>query len=77
MYNCFCNTFVIVFIIIVKVCECCEALVEFVPQAKKRWAGKTIVDLFADEFKGRPRDYYVCGYLFVLVFDWFRTIYGL
>jgi 23S rRNA-/tRNA-specific pseudouridylate synthase len=25
----------------------------------KRWTGKTIVDLFADEFKGRPRDYYV------------------
>ncbi|RWV97208.1 hypothetical protein GW17_00040017 [Ensete ventricosum] len=27
--------------------------------AKKRWAGKTIVDLFADEFKGRSYDYYV------------------
>ncbi|KAL9249841.1 hypothetical protein AKJ16_DCAP14947 [Drosera capensis] len=32
---------------------------------KDRWAGKTIVDLFATEFKGRPYDYYVqavkCG----------------
>lgn len=32
---------------------------------KNRWAGKTIVDLFAEEFKGRPYDYYVkavqCG----------------
>ncbi|KAM7480183.1 hypothetical protein LguiA_028396 [Lonicera macranthoides] len=32
---------------------------EFISHAKNRWAGKTIVDLFADEFKGRPRDYYV------------------
>ncbi|KAK1363296.1 Pseudouridine synthase [Heracleum sosnowskyi] len=32
---------------------------EFISHAKKRWAGKTIVDLFTDEFKGRPRDYYV------------------
>jgi tRNA pseudouridine synthase 9 len=34
---------------------------------KNRWAGKTIVDLFTDEFKGRPREYYVhavkCGRL--------------
>ncbi|KAI4319016.1 hypothetical protein MLD38_032666 [Melastoma candidum] len=38
---------------------------EFISHAKNRWAGKTIVDLFADEFKGRPYDYYVsavkCG----------------
>ncbi|XP_057767531.1 RNA pseudouridine synthase 7 isoform X3 [Salvia miltiorrhiza] len=32
---------------------------EFISHAKNRWAGKTIVDLFTDEFKGRPRDYYV------------------
>ncbi|KAK6127800.1 hypothetical protein DH2020_038437 [Rehmannia glutinosa] len=32
---------------------------EFISHAKNRWAGKTIVDLFADEFKGRDRDYYV------------------
>ncbi|XP_074381787.1 RNA pseudouridine synthase 7 isoform X4 [Apium graveolens] len=32
---------------------------EFISHAKKRWAGKTIVDLFTDEFKGRSRDYYV------------------
>ncbi|OEL21694.1 RNA pseudouridine synthase 7, partial [Dichanthelium oligosanthes] len=34
---------------------------------KNRWAGKTIVDLFTDEFKGRSREYYVravkCGRL--------------
>ncbi|KZV28746.1 RNA pseudouridine synthase 7-like [Dorcoceras hygrometricum] len=36
---------------------------EFISHAKNRWAGKTIVDLFAEEFKGRPRDYYVCAYL--------------
>ncbi|CAL9192116.1 RNA pseudouridine synthase 7-like isoform X1 [Musa acuminata AAA Group] len=38
---------------------------EFISHAKKRWAGKTIVDLFAEEFKGRSYDYYVsavkCG----------------
>lgn len=38
---------------------------EFIAHVKNRWAGKTIVDLFADEFKGRPYDYYVravkCG----------------
>lgn len=28
-------------------------------QVKNRWAGKTIVDLFAEEFKGRPYEYYV------------------
>ncbi|XP_043707017.1 RNA pseudouridine synthase 7-like [Telopea speciosissima] len=32
---------------------------EFICHVKKRWAGKTIVDLFAEEFKGRPYDYYV------------------
>ncbi|KAL8474543.1 hypothetical protein ACS0TY_030406 [Phlomoides rotata] len=32
---------------------------EFISHAKNRWTGKTIVDLFTDEFKGRPRDYYV------------------
>ncbi|KAF8378043.1 hypothetical protein HHK36_029376 [Tetracentron sinense] len=31
----------------------------FLFSAKNRWAGKTIVDLFAEEFKGRPYDYYV------------------
>ncbi|KAL6494961.1 hypothetical protein OROGR_030880 [Orobanche gracilis] len=31
---------------------------EFIAHAKGRWAGKTIVDLFADEFRGRDRDYY-------------------
>ncbi|KVH98130.1 Pseudouridine synthase, catalytic domain-containing protein, partial [Cynara cardunculus var. scolymus] len=31
---------------------------EFISHAKNRWAGKTIVDLFAEEFKGRNRDYY-------------------
>nr|DAD30478.1 TPA_asm: hypothetical protein HUJ06_009329 [Nelumbo nucifera] len=32
---------------------------EFISHVKNRWAGKTIVDLFAEEFKGRPYDYYV------------------
>ncbi|XP_047340952.1 RNA pseudouridine synthase 7 isoform X2 [Impatiens glandulifera] len=32
---------------------------EFISHVKNRWAGKSIVDLFADEFKGRPYDYYV------------------
>ncbi|AQK71232.1 RNA pseudouridine synthase 7 [Zea mays] len=40
---------------------------EFISHVKNRWAGKTIVDLFTDEFKGRSRDYYVhavkCGRL--------------
>ncbi|KAL9266077.1 hypothetical protein AKJ16_DCAP21070 [Drosera capensis] len=31
---------------------------EFISHVKDRWAGKTIVDLFAAEFKGRPYDYY-------------------
>ncbi|CAN1318137.1 RNA pseudouridine synthase 7 [Linum perenne] len=31
---------------------------EFVCHVKNRWNGKTIVDLFAKEFKGRPYDYY-------------------
>ncbi|XP_016467331.1 RNA pseudouridine synthase 7 isoform X2 [Nicotiana tabacum] len=31
---------------------------EFISHVKNRWAGKTIVDLFSEEFKGRPRDYY-------------------
>lgn len=30
-----------------------------VVQVKNRWAGKTVVDFFAHEFKGRPYDYYV------------------
>ncbi|XP_078447420.1 pseudouridine synthase family protein isoform X2 [Wolffia australiana] len=38
---------------------------EFISHVKNRWAGKTIVDVFADEFKGRPREYFVgavkCG----------------
>ncbi|KAK6924629.1 Pseudouridine synthase, RsuA/RluA-like [Dillenia turbinata] len=38
---------------------------EFISHVKNRWAGKTIVDLFAEEFKGRPFEYYVsavkCG----------------
>lgn len=38
---------------------------EFIAHVKNRWAGKTIVDLFTDEFKGRSHDYYVsavkCG----------------
>ncbi|XP_073013368.1 RNA pseudouridine synthase 7 [Typha latifolia] len=32
---------------------------EFISHVKNRWAGKNIVDLFAEEFKGRPYDYYV------------------
>ncbi|KAJ7957206.1 Pseudouridine synthase [Quillaja saponaria] len=32
---------------------------EFICHVKNRWAGKTIVDLFAEEFKGRPYEYYV------------------
>ncbi|KAF5194830.1 Rna pseudouridine synthase [Thalictrum thalictroides] len=32
---------------------------EFISHVKNRWAGKTIVDLFAQEFKGRPYNYYV------------------
>ncbi|XP_027064645.1 RNA pseudouridine synthase 7 isoform X1 [Coffea arabica] len=32
---------------------------EFISHVKNRWANKTIVDLFTEEFKGRPRDYYV------------------
>ncbi|KAG6518103.1 hypothetical protein ZIOFF_021505 [Zingiber officinale] len=31
---------------------------EFISHVKNRWAGKTIVDLFAEEFKGCPYDYY-------------------
>ncbi|GAB2289365.1 hypothetical protein Dimus_023672 [Dionaea muscipula] len=31
---------------------------EFISHVKNRWAGKTIVDLFAEEFKGRHYDYY-------------------
>ncbi|EOY22575.1 hypothetical protein QUC31_007802 [Theobroma cacao] len=38
---------------------------EFVSHVNKRWEGKTIVDLFTQEFRGRPNDYYVsavkCG----------------
>ncbi|KAJ0988778.1 hypothetical protein J5N97_007134 [Dioscorea zingiberensis] len=32
---------------------------EFISHVKNRWAGKTVVDLFAEEFTGRPREYYV------------------
>ncbi|KAL3716675.1 hypothetical protein ACJRO7_008288 [Eucalyptus globulus] len=32
---------------------------EFISHPFFRWAGKTIVDLFAHEFKGRPHEYYV------------------
>lgn len=32
---------------------------EFISHVKNRWAGKTIVNLFTEEFKGRPRDYYI------------------
>uniref|UniRef100_A0A1D1XGI8 Pseudouridine synthase n=1 Tax=Anthurium amnicola TaxID=1678845 RepID=A0A1D1XGI8_9ARAE len=32
---------------------------EFISHVKDRWAGKTIVDLFAEEFKGRPYEYFV------------------
>ncbi|XP_074317170.1 RNA pseudouridine synthase 7 isoform X2 [Silene latifolia] len=32
---------------------------EFICHGKNRWTGKTIVDMFTDEFRGRPRDYYV------------------
>ncbi|PKA56912.1 RNA pseudouridine synthase 7 [Apostasia shenzhenica] len=34
---------------------------EFISHVKNRWAGKTIVDLFAHEFRGRPYEYYVCA----------------
>ncbi|KAJ7534036.1 hypothetical protein O6H91_13G076400 [Diphasiastrum complanatum] len=38
---------------------------EFIAHVKKRWAGKTVVDLFAHEFRQRPFEYYVkavdCG----------------
>lgn len=34
-----------------------------VAQVKNRWAGKSIVDLFAEEFKGRPYEYYVVDFL--------------
>jgi len=36
-------------------------------QVKNRWAGKTIVDLFTDEFKGRSRDYYVWCHYFLRI----------
>lgn len=32
---------------------------EFIAHVKNRWAGKTVVNLFAEEFKGRPYEYYV------------------
>ncbi|XXG41648.1 hypothetical protein AAC387_Pa01g2074 [Persea americana] len=32
---------------------------EFISHVKSRWAGKTIVDLFTEEFRGRSYDYYV------------------
>ncbi|XP_020679006.1 RNA pseudouridine synthase 7-like [Dendrobium catenatum] len=31
---------------------------EFISHVKNRWAGKTIVDLFTEEFRGRPYEYY-------------------
>ncbi|RWR80068.1 RNA pseudouridine synthase 7 [Cinnamomum micranthum f. kanehirae] len=31
---------------------------EFISHVKSRWAGKTIVDLFTEEFRGRSYDYY-------------------
>ncbi|KAG0570465.1 hypothetical protein KC19_6G164400 [Ceratodon purpureus] len=31
---------------------------EFLAHVKRRWAGKTVVDLFAQEFRQRPREYY-------------------
>ncbi|XP_022932600.1 RNA pseudouridine synthase 7-like isoform X1 [Cucurbita moschata] len=38
---------------------------EFIAHVKNRWAGKSIVDLFTEEFKGRPYEYYIdavkCG----------------
>ncbi|KAK9113398.1 hypothetical protein Syun_020195 [Stephania yunnanensis] len=38
---------------------------EFICHVKNRWSGKTIVEMFAEEFKGRPYEYYVsavkCG----------------
>ncbi|CAH9061589.1 unnamed protein product [Cuscuta epithymum] len=34
---------------------------EFISHVKNRWAGKTIVDLFSEEFKGRSSDYYVAA----------------
>ncbi|KAL3734208.1 hypothetical protein ACJRO7_023539 [Eucalyptus globulus] len=34
---------------------------EFISHVKNRWAGKTVVDFFAQEFKGRPYDYYRCS----------------
>ncbi|KAA8540657.1 hypothetical protein F0562_024424 [Nyssa sinensis] len=37
---------------------------EFISHVKNRWAGKTIVDLFAEEFRGRPYDYYVYCFFF-------------
>ncbi|KAG0474971.1 hypothetical protein HPP92_014657 [Vanilla planifolia] len=32
---------------------------EFIAHVKNRWEGKTIVDLFAEEFRGRTYEYYV------------------
>ncbi|KAJ8435670.1 hypothetical protein Cgig2_014251 [Carnegiea gigantea] len=32
---------------------------EFICHVKNRWAGKKVVDMFTEEFKGRPHDYYV------------------
>ncbi|RAL54275.1 hypothetical protein DM860_001403 [Cuscuta australis] len=34
---------------------------EFICHVKNRWAGKTVVDLFSEEFKGRSRNYYVAA----------------
>ncbi|KAL2643993.1 hypothetical protein R1flu_011580 [Riccia fluitans] len=32
---------------------------EFLCHVKKRWEGKTVVDLFSGEFRQRPREYYI------------------
>ncbi|KAL3697118.1 hypothetical protein R1sor_011194 [Riccia sorocarpa] len=32
---------------------------EFLCNAKRRWEGKTVVDLFSGEFRQRPREYYI------------------
>ncbi|CAN6472255.1 unnamed protein product [Victoria cruziana] len=34
---------------------------EFICNVKNRWAGKSVVDLFAHEFRQRPRDYYIAA----------------
>ncbi|KAK8946399.1 RNA pseudouridine synthase 7 [Platanthera zijinensis] len=34
---------------------------EFISHVKNRWSGKTILDLFSEEFRGRPYEYYECA----------------